>query len=184
MFLFERLFSYSDIYSEILNKASWIFQLTYLIILSQSDLFSKRPLRLCPWLWLWKRNQMQIHSNRYQVICMRKHSMLRKLKLIISHRVMWCSNAISTAKFQSERWHNVTRPTRLQWLKQHPLHHMYFRHMSRLNEVTKVRVKKKRGIGGHQTLLLVWACHCLKKRQLNIFTRQFDNILVRLRKNP
>ena len=34
---------------------------------------------------------------------MRNHSMLRKLKLMISHRVMWDSNAISTAKFQSER---------------------------------------------------------------------------------
>ena len=40
---------------------------------------------LRPWLWLWKRNQMQVHTNKCQTISRRNDSRLRKEKAIISH---------------------------------------------------------------------------------------------------
>ena len=50
--------------------------------------------------------------------------------------------------------------------------------MQQLNDVPKVAIKKKQRREEDQTLLLLWACQCLTKQRLNIFTRQFDNILV------
>ena len=38
------------------------------------------------------------------------------------------------------------------------------------------------GRGERKTLLRLWVCYCLTKRQLNVLTRPFNNLLVRLTK--
>ena len=38
--------------------------------------------------------------------------------------------------------------------------------IQRLNDVPQVPIKKTQGRGEHQTLLLIWACHCLTSNAL------------------
>ena len=61
-------------------------------------LICKRAVKIWSWQWLWKVNQMQIHKNKYQMICRRNDSKLWKEKAIISHRFLRDCNAISTLR--------------------------------------------------------------------------------------
>ena len=47
---------------------------------------------------MWKWNQMHINTNKHQSICRRNGIKLRKVKIIISHRFLWGSSAISTQR--------------------------------------------------------------------------------------
>ena len=67
------------------NKLSTLLNFKQNFVNFKADLidkvFANGLLKL--WLWLWKRSMMQISTNKYQTICRKKDSKMRKGKLLL-----------------------------------------------------------------------------------------------------